>query len=461
MTIFLKRYKYFLCIFVLLFIPTLFLFRENTGRAVLLLSSFFFWLVYGIYSKNFVKSSLLYILLTLPFNITFQLPTTVLIFGSNITLADPFVNGVYVNYLVPTLSILDIGILFLLCSFVLNGKFRIKKKLLIPILIFFSFIIIQYIYTGVFLSLFTSLRLLAYIYVSILSLVYLKKPSFSTIYIFIFLVLCQGVIGLLQFLQGSSLGLSFLGESQVVSGMQGSSFVTLGNELFLRAYGTFPHPNMLGGFLLMCLLIGIFYLHISKNSKEKFLSLLLIFLSALFSIFTFSRIIWFLVGICIVVLFLHSMKGKIFSFSLPFFFERFFNLFTGGDSGLNDRVKLVVSWFRVFKENLLMGVGAGNFVKGMEEYVPRTSNGILLLQPVHNVLLLILGELGILGGFSFLYLILSVVREYLGKLNWFKVLILGCILVICMFDHYMFTLPQGLGMVFVLGIYMTNFEKKK
>jgi O-antigen ligase len=102
--------------------------------------------------------------------------------------------------------------------------------------------------------------------------------------------------------------------------------------------------------------------------------------------------------------------------------------------------------------NLLLGVGFGQFISNMGESAPFTSNGIALMQPVHNIFLLFLSENGILGAVIFIipilyYLVLKFKSGRFG--NWFnkrffiKFCIFWVLLFFGSFDHFYLTLPQG------------------
>jgi hypothetical protein len=282
----------------------------------------------------------------------------------------------------------------------------------------------------------------------------------SGITIFLINVLIQGPLGIIQFKRGTSLGLGFLGESKVVSGMMGSSFVELSGQVFLRAYGTFPHPNILGGFLLLAMFLGI-YLYKGKKIK----GILLITLSSFFMVFTFSRITLLLAIVVIFAFlskeFLFRKSKSLWSFSLSplLFLERFQNLFNSGDRSWSERLDLVKASFKVIKENWLLGTGGGNFVKGMEGFVPRTSRGILLAQPVHNIFLLYMSEFGILGFIIIFYVLFYEIIKNLKKISMYGGLILFVIVVIGVFDHYLFSLPQGM-VIFFSFLFLLLFSLK-
>jgi O-antigen ligase len=404
-----------------------------------------------------IKSSLLYILFVLPFNVTFQLPLAVEIFNTNFEIANPFVSGIYVNYLIPTLSIMDLGIFLLLISILIEKGSSIYLKLFKNIkngiVLFLLYLVVQNIFIGNPLSILNSVRFFSYLLVPFLVTDVLKKENMKKIgspilVVFLFNTVVQGVIAILQFRGGSSLGLSYLGESRLISGMQGSSFLELGGELFLRGYGTFPHPNVLGGFLLLGIIVGIFFF-----KEKKVLSISLILLSMVFLLFTFSRVSIFL-GIISILIFifceyLKKGKSKFFSFSPILFLERFKNVFTGGDSGLSDRSILFESSMKVVKKEWFTGLGLGNYVRAMEDFVPRTGKGIPLLQPVHNIFILIIAELGIIGFLLYIYILFQIVISSLNKWSYIKSIVLIFILTNGVWDHYLVSLPQGLG-IFIL-----------
>ena len=430
---------------------------ENPARLIVILLSLIFLLGSYFFTKNLLLSSFLYILITLPLNITSQLPQSVHIFEQLFALYDPYVDGVYVNYLVPTLSILDLGaVLLLFSSLLANGRKKfveIFKKYGIVLPLFIVFLLLQNLLLKDSLILLNSARLILYIF-GFLTLVEFfktekKKYTKTILAVPIGSVLIQGTIGILQFTGGSSLGLSFFGESQVVSGMQGSSFVTLSGEVFLRAYGTFPHPNLFAGYLLFNILLALSLLN-TKEKKLKILSYILLFCSFVPLLFTFSRISILLAVIVLLVFFgAKVLKGKLFVFSLPLFIERFVNLFSSGDTSWQDRINLAKASIKVIKENWLSGIGIGNFVKGMEGNVPRSINDVLLLQPVHNFFLLTFSELGLVGFGLYMWLLIRICSKNILRFTLFTALVLGCLFVLISFDHYAFTLPQGITVFFL------------
>jgi len=84
---------------------------------------------------------------------------------------------------------------------------------------------------------------------------FLKK----SLQIIISVSVVQSLIGIIQFLIQHSLGLSWLKESIISPQLTGVAKIILDGHLYVRAYGLFPHPNMLGGFLVLSLIASLAY----------------------------------------------------------------------------------------------------------------------------------------------------------------------------------------------------------
>jgi hypothetical protein len=214
--------------------------------------------------------------------------------------------------------------------------------------------------------------------------------------------------------------------------------------LYIRGYGTFPHPNVLGGWLILMLTIlwqrkdGLIFLLIASFGILLTFSRVAIFLMVLFWIFLIFEYLK------------EKKKIKMFSF-FPLVKERVLRLFSSGDMAVEDRLNLLRVSFPIFISNWLLGVGYGNFVKEMGSNMPKTANGVWLNQPVHNVLALIFCELGILGGIVLGYGYWDVFGKKGFKIDILrKGFVLIALVVIGMVDHYLFSLPQGLIMGMLL-----------
>ncbi len=463
----------FYVLLLLLFLMLTPLFFESIGRCLILLLLLLIFLLFYLFTKDILYSFLVFLLLSLPFNITYQIPQ-IFLEKLNFLYSSSYVNGILVNYLVPTLSILDMGVVIFLLNFLLMGKIptiqKVFLKYKLAIFLFSIALLLQNIFLHNILVLLTSFRFLLYLVTFLVVIEKLKdsnifkiqKKSFTLSLLLFFSVLVQGIIGLLQFKGGVSLGLRFLGESQVVAGMIGTSFVTLDGEIFLRMYGTFPHPNLLAGFFLLSFFISILLLR-NFEGKWKAFSLLTILLITVFVPFTFSRIAIFLFGISLFVFLIQFLlprvKKSFLSFSPIYLLYRFTDILRDGNESLRDRTNLAKSSFAIIKENFWTGTGLGNFVGEMGESIPRTGKGILLLQPVHNIFLLLFSELGVFTFLSLGYLLFEIMRKNIKRITVYGLLVIFSLGIIGSFDHYLVSLPQGL-MMFWLFIFLLLSESK-
>ena len=106
----------------------------------------------------------------------------------------------------------------------------------------------------------------------------LEKINFSFKNIFtiiIYSALIQSLLAIFQFLKQKSIGFIFLKESFLSPEKYGVAKITIDGNIYIRAYGFFPHPNILGGFLLFSIIITILYLkmfhmeHFKENWERQ------------------------------------------------------------------------------------------------------------------------------------------------------------------------------------------------
>ena len=146
-------------------------------------------------------------------------------------------------------------------------------------------------------------KLLVWIFLGIISGWYLRLRR-----IFIGLAILgffQSLVGFFQFVFHKSLGLYFLGES-FLSPLNGElARVFIGGGRLLRAYGTFPHPNILAAFLVLSLL-STYFLY---RKKFFILFLFLIFINWLGLVLTFSRAGW-IIGLMVSIIFFITNRNK-------------------------------------------------------------------------------------------------------------------------------------------------------
>jgi len=83
----------------------------------------------------------------------------------------------------------------------------------------------------------------------------------------------QSIIAVVQYMNQHSLGWQFLGESVLVPMMRGIAEFPSGETVLIRAYGTFPHPNLLGVWFFIAFLAVIWLIYAQSRQGGEVLRL--------------------------------------------------------------------------------------------------------------------------------------------------------------------------------------------
>lgn len=279
------------------------------------------------------------------------------------------------------------------------------------------------------------------------------------------------IVAVLQFFNQKSLGLWILGERLFSTSTPGIALVTISGEQLLRPYSTFPHPNVLAGFLVLSLPILILSIPDAAKIHLK-LALIGTVILALFALMlSFSRSGWLAFSLISVIILLYFIRERkllvlvkdiinqhfqaslllflvivlVFVFGLRLATERFTALTTSDSHSLLLRQKLAASSLTMFRQSPIVGLGPGQFLPDLPDYF-LIQETIRIFSPVHNIYLLQLAETGIIGLIALLVLQLSLLI-FTRKMVTVDKLIVIChliaIVVIGNLDHYFFTLQQG------------------
>jgi len=315
-------------------------------------------------------------------------------------------------------------------------------------------------------------------------LISLKKINFQKAFqVFSISISIQSLLAIFQFFTQQSFSNKYLGVSSQ-SAWQGGAHV-LENSLgrWLRGYGGLPHPNILGGFLVISLIFGIYYyLTLQKKEKtQRYISLIILSVNFLALLITFSRSAWmgFLVAIAIIIFLLRKKINKkllqktlslfvvlaaIFSIFLFSYYELIFPRLAPENrlesKSINERSVLLEESKSIIKNNFFLGVGAGNYTNYLQQKSSE-KKPVWKNQPVHNVFLLIFAELGIVGFLLFLGILIFTFLEKiyfsyqkLTPLNIFVLSSIFALIVISLFDHWLWTNVSGLILLWlILGFY--------
>ena len=395
--------------------------------------------------------------------------------------------GIRIDYLSPTLYLADLVWIGLL---IFNFQFSIfnnKKIFCWKNLIILGFVVIN--------TLMAQNRWVAiYKWVRIGQLVWFgyfvsrNKKIVEKILIWVlpFWVGVESLLAIGQIAKGGSLNgfWWWLGERSFDFNTIGIAQMSVVNNGIVRAYGTFSHPNSLAGFLLVSLVLWVK----SKDSLSSYKVFKVIKLNwcwwgVMWSgiigiILTGSRTIWLLSLLSVVWLMWNNFKniknkGKIlFLFAIVLFgvykmvdYNYPIQNFLGGwdENGLLKRGQLNLAALKMIKDSPLVGMGLGNFLVNLPNY--QKNNQIFWFQPVHNIVLLLISEIGLLGVIifnfqffrqrrtSFHFTFFNKIKNLIKNNDKIMLLILGIIFLSGMVDHYWFTLPQNmwlLALIFAL-----------
>ncbi len=379
-------------------------------------------------------------------------------------------------------DILIISILFLwLIRLIKTKQIKLKKN---PLWGYFLILFIVFLFLSLVSSQnpIISLYFLVKISLAIGLFLYLrlnltKKIFLNVLKIFTLGGLIQSLIALGQYIFQSSLGLKYLGESVLASDLAGIAKIDFLASKLTRGYGTLAHPNILACFLLLALYSAI-YLSL-KDRRVYLFSLPIISLGL---ILTFSRTTLFFGLAWLIIFFAHNyLKTKdkkilkpilvlfasLATFSLIFlpYLTNRFNI-QREEQAVSLRMFYNKASYQIIKKSPFLGVGLGNFTLKLKEAYPDLEDWEY--QPVHNIYLLITSEVGILGFLVFVLFLIFLLQANSLKIKTYNLkhfmfyVLCFTFLSIGLFDHYFFTINQGILLFWsVLGIMNYEIQSKK
>jgi len=291
--------------------------------------------------------------------------------------------------------------------------------------------------------------------------------------IFILTMGFQAILAILQVILQSSIGLQFLGEPFLSEQVPHIARFSLGGMKIIRGYGTFSHPNVLGGFLVVSLLASLLF---SPQLKSERSLLLAIQFLGLLASFSRSAMLALTVALAIITFWYlkEIRKNKIIPIALGVLIfgelafisiSRGFNLLQ--DNAFLERIKGFGQSWAIFQEYPL-GVGFNHFTLFLDP-ISKTPLSPWDYQPVHNILMIGLSEAGIIGLIGMIIAVFYVFhkthknrKNFLTPNRNFKKRILLVIFVsllfIGLFDHYLITLDQGRFLLILIFAIASRFS---
>ena len=332
-------------------------------------------------------------------------------------------------------------------------------------------------------------------------------PIRKTLLVFLVSMTLHAVLAISQWVGQYVSPSTFLGIAEHDPARWGTFVLKTESGRFLRAYGGFEHPNVLGGALAIAILCGVWLSVTADHFRSRIALLAMALLMSFALVFTFSRSGWiaFLFGALVIGIFVllsffqrvRRSKKRIFlthssrvgaKFRKILFFDllgtslvenvrflyrknvyRFFMalLLTGvsfltafflvcdvamsrfsgetlaREGSFSDRAVLMDQGFATIRERPILGVGSGNFTAFTQGRFPEAGRFVGDFQPVHTVPILVFAELGVVGLVLFSLLLASILVQVWHGRNMFAGAIVCALFPMLFLDHWLWTSHFG------------------
>ena len=381
----------------------------------------------------------------------FLLPTQL---GKHFFFDFSYISGVRVDYLAPAIYLTDLlaGLLIVMYwKHVVAGVIRHARYLvyLAPLVAINIALSQQPI-----LSLYGWLRM-AEIYLLFHLFRSIHIPQALSMSAFTAGALVQTILTLMQFqlhraLQGPWY---WLGERALSTSLPGVAKASLFGTEILRPYGTFSHPNSLGGFYV--LVVAWLLSTPAHTARMQWLKAGLITLSSMLVLISFSKTA--IITLFIVVGVFGIRNSKVFVTCRLCMFARiciavsiltFFLSAHGDVYSLDKRLILMKEATTILLHHALWGTGFWNNLYEHARFVQRYP--YVFVQPVHNVFLLWMMQTGLLisslvGWWGWTWLRANWSYRHYFLLPFIVIILTGSV------DHYWLTLQQNMLLLGVVG----------
>lgn len=376
-----------------------------------------------------------------------------------------FVLGIPIDYRAVTIYLSDIAIILFLTAQVWQNYRRIpaiisRYKDYIAILIIFNIYLLLSaisLSTSKEASYFFSLKFAIFSLFSVFAANVLQSKGVreKSLVVIAFSLLWQSALVIAQFASQGSIGLTSLGERSFDSATVLIAHSDFLGQQFLRPYGSFPHPNVAAAYLVFSAII------LASSTKAKLnlarISLLATALLAILLIWSKSAFALLALGLLAAVKSLQNLiillvAGVVFGF----FIISQLSLYQ--IASVAERLLLSQAALDIALVSPAMGVGSANFILELSRLNLFSLAETRLLQPVHNVFLLILAENGIVGLMLFTALLLVVAKYLKGRTK--TVIFIGLLFYLSV-DHFLWTLQQGQLIFFSFLAYFLADTKRR
>lgn len=383
--------------------------------------------------------------------------------------------GIRIDYLAPTIYLSDILIVVLLSFWVsfdfkfIKSFFTNNRKLLLPM---FLFMLINSFFS--FNTFITAIKWIKIWEVFLLALYVSRRVDVVGYQVLekaiLFSLSVISLIGVIQFFIGHTIGgyLYYLGERTFSVLTPGIALVAINGVDYLRSYSVFPHPNALAGYIGVSVLL---LLNLGAGSRKYFS----IFLVLIFTCFVLTFSLSSVVGLVVCLLFwmvrekkdllAKVMTGTFFvtvviSLLMPLISKMLTTTNCVLPKNVTERLSLAVSSGLLVSNHFLFGSGLNTFIPSLQN-LNINVNSPILLQPVHNIFLLVFSETGVVGLLVAVALLYIASRKTIFDKEIYLSMAIIYVVISGFFDHYWITIQQNILMLSVLvGVSLVKFNKQ-
>lgn len=297
--------------------------------------------------------------------------------------------------------------------------------------------------------------------------------------------LIQAFLGLWQFATQFVFSSTLFGMALHDPSQLGTSVVEAGGGRLLRAYGSFPHPNILGAYLAVAATLLIPYYLRAKYFTGRVATMAGFFVLLVGLFVSFSRSAW--CGVLLALIFLFTLllirsssEGRKQALRLlALIFILFVALAAIGNTIISERFGGTGRLEQLSRTERLMGfkeaeivmwahpwvgTGMGNYTAALAAEFP--GREVWSYQPVHDIFVLILAELGIAGMVLILLFAAAFIRFWMIWWRANPTLFATCVSVMMwvifppmLLDHYLWSLYPGLMLWGVVAGFWLNQVK--
>lgn len=358
-----------------------------------------------------------------------------------------------------------------------HGDWRRLRPVIIPVLAVMTYIVISLLWTP---EQIVGREQMFRLSQGVLVAMMLASGAVSRERLFLALALggaVQGVFAVAQFFMQMVPASTLLGMAAQAPEQLGVSVVEYGDQRWLRAYGTLPHPNMLGAFCAAAFLASasLYWRGYELLLRERPVSLARAYTSigwvcAIFSyfgvLFSFSRNAWLalgaaavamiamvcaskrdavqyaaiaagkLAGLCVLLLLFFS---AIFG---PLWWQRASDETRLAQQSVNERAMLREQANQLSSQAPFFGHGAGAYLPVLVKTYPEQP--AYAYQPVHSAWRMLRVELGWAGLFLAIAAVAALAWVFVRERSYAGAAFTTMWLVSSQFDHFWYSLPFGI-----------------